>query len=74
MPAESCIDGGPHSPVYKWVAETMCSLLSRMEALGITTAMTADIDTLEERLRREALETRGFAVVGPMIGAFARKP
>jgi hypothetical protein len=71
--AESCIDGGPHSPVYEWVAETMCSLLPRMEALGITTAMAVDIDTLEERLRQEALETCGFAVIGLMIGAFARK-
>jgi hypothetical protein len=45
-----------------------------MEELGVTTAAAIDINTLEDRLRHEALETRGFAVVGPMIGAFARKP
>jgi ubiquinone/menaquinone biosynthesis C-methylase UbiE len=71
--AESSMDGGPHSPLYKWVAETIRSLLPRMEELGMTTAATIDIDTLEERLRQEALETRGFAVVGPMIGAFGRR-
>jgi len=72
--AEFSIDGGPHSPLYKWVAETIRSLLPRMEELGLTTATAVDIDTLEDRLRQEALDTRGFAVGGLMIGAFARKP
>ena len=72
--AEFSIDGGPHSPLYKWVAETVRSLLPRMEELGLTTAAAIDIDTLEDRLRQEALDTRGFAVGGLMIGAFARKP
>jgi hypothetical protein len=72
--AESCIDGGPHSPFYEWLAETMRSLLPRVETLGIVSAAELDIDTLEDRLRKEALETRGFAVLQPMIGAFARKP
>jgi ubiquinone/menaquinone biosynthesis C-methylase UbiE len=72
--AESPIDGGPHSPLYEWMAESVRSLLPRMEALGIATAAEVDIDTLEERLRQEALDTRGFAVLSPMIGAFARKP
>lgn len=71
--SECCVDGGPHSPFYEWIAETVRSLLPRMEALGITTAAEVQIDTLEERLRREALDTRGFAVVPPMIGAFSRK-
>jgi hypothetical protein len=45
-----------------------------MEELGLTTAAAVDIGTLENRLRQEALKTRGF-IVGPlMIGAFARKP
>jgi len=71
--AEFSIDGGPHSPLYKWVAETVRSLLPGMEELGLTTPAAVDIGTLEDRLRQEALETRGFAVIGLMIGAFARK-
>jgi ubiquinone/menaquinone biosynthesis C-methylase UbiE len=71
--AEFSIDGGPHSLLYKWVAETVRSLLPRMEELGLTTTAAVDIDTLENRLRQEALKTRGFAVIGLMIGAFARK-
>ena len=45
-----------------------------MEELGLTTAAAVDIGTLEDRLRQEALETRGLAVMALMIGAFARKP
>jgi 2-polyprenyl-3-methyl-5-hydroxy-6-metoxy-1,4-benzoquinol methylase len=71
--AEFSTDGGPHSPLYKWVAETVRSLLPHMEELRLTTAEAVDIDSLEDRLRQEALETRGFAAVGLMIGAFARK-
>jgi hypothetical protein len=70
--AESSIDGGPHSPLYEWLAETVGSLLPRMHALGISTVVVGDIDTLEARLRQEALDTRGFAVISAMIGAFAR--
>jgi hypothetical protein len=72
--AEFSIDGGPHSRVYQWVAESVRSLLPRMEELGITTEAALEIETLEERLRREAIKTGGFAVIGPMIGAFARRP
>jgi 2-polyprenyl-3-methyl-5-hydroxy-6-metoxy-1,4-benzoquinol methylase len=72
--AECIIDGGPHSPVYEWLAETVRSLLPRMEALGITTAAEADIDTLAERLRHESLEKRGVMIAPLMVGAFSRKP
>jgi hypothetical protein len=71
---ESVMDGGPYSPVYEWIAETIRSLLPRMENLGLTTAAAIDIDTLSQRLRQEALEKRGAVVIFPLIGAFARKP
>jgi hypothetical protein len=68
------MDGGPHSPVYEWVAESVRSLLPRMEAFGIATASAVDIDTLTERLRDEAIAKRGVLIAPPIIGAFARKP
>lgn len=72
--AECVTDGGPHSPVYEWLAESVRSLLPRMEALGMATANQVDIDTLAERLRRESLDTRGVTIAPLMIGAFSRKP
>jgi ubiquinone/menaquinone biosynthesis C-methylase UbiE len=71
---ESVMDGGPHSPVYEWVAESIRSLLPRMEELGMTTASAMDIDTLKERLRGEAIAKRGVLIAPAIIGAFARKP
>jgi ubiquinone/menaquinone biosynthesis C-methylase UbiE len=72
--AESVMDGGPYSTVYEWIAETMRSLLPRMEALGMVNAATFDCDTLAQRLRQEAVEKRGAFISAPLIGAFARKP
>jgi len=71
---ECVMDAGPYSPVHEWVAETVRSLLPRMEALGMTTAGAVDSDTLAQRLGEEALEKRGVVISSPMIGAFARKP
>jgi SAM-dependent methyltransferase len=71
--AEWVMDGGPHSPIYELLAETARTLLPRLEALGITTAAEMDVDTLEHRLREEALAHRGVVSMPPMIGAFARK-
>jgi ubiquinone/menaquinone biosynthesis C-methylase UbiE len=70
--AECIMDGGPNSPVYEWLTETVRSLLPKMEALGMTAGVVSD--TLPERLREEAMEKRGAAILPPIIGAFARKP
>lgn len=71
---ECVMDGGPYSPIYEWLAETVRSLLPRMEALGITNAHAVDIDTLSQRLREEAMAKRGVVIGPSVIGAFARKP
>ena len=70
---ECIMDGGPHSPVYEWMAESVRSVLPRMEVLGITTASEVEIDTLAERMRDEILAKRGVFIGPPIISAFARK-
>ena len=71
--AECIMDGGHNSPVYEWLTETIRSLLPGMEALGMMTGGVVS-DTLPQRLRDEAMEKRGVAIMSPMIGAYARKP
>jgi len=71
---ECVMDGGPYSPVYEWLAETVRSLLPRMEALGIANAEAVDCDSLTQRLRDEVVAKRGVVIAPAMIGAFARKP
>ena len=78
LPAPECrfecvMDGGPHSTLYEWLTETVRMLLPEMETLGMTPSGVVS-DTLAQRLREEAVEKRGIAIMSPMIGAFARKP
>jgi SAM-dependent methyltransferase len=71
--AECIIDGGPHSPVYEWIAETVISLSSGFAAVGMPPLSDHDRDTLAERMRNETLDTKGVALSPILIGAFARK-
>jgi SAM-dependent methyltransferase len=71
--AESPIGGGAASPFYEWIAETIRSVLPRMEALGLATSAEIEIDTLAGRLREEALSRRSCIVGATMVGAFARQ-
>jgi hypothetical protein len=68
------IDGGPESLFYEWLAETVRSVLPRLEALGIATAAQWDVDTLAARLRDETTANGGCFGAPMMVGAFARKP
>jgi ubiquinone/menaquinone biosynthesis C-methylase UbiE len=68
------VEGGPASVVYDYLAETLRSLLPAMERLGIATAAEVGIDTLAERLRREAVEHTASIMLPPLIGAWARMP
>ena len=71
---EAPIDGGPDSPFYDWFAETIRSLLPRLESLGITTAAEIDIETIATRLREETVSRNASVAAPSMISAFARKP
>lgn len=63
---------GPDSPVYDWLAATLRSLLPAAERLGVVTAAEVEIDTLAERLRKEALCHTACLTPPPLIGAWTR--
>jgi ubiquinone/menaquinone biosynthesis C-methylase UbiE len=67
-------EGGPHSPVYDYIAASLRSLLPAAERLGVTTAAEVDIDSMAERLRREALERNMCVIPPPFITAWSRVP
>lgn len=71
MLAANHAGGGPDSPVYGYIAETLRSLLPMTEHLGIATADQIEIDTLAERLRRESVQQRGCILLPPLVGAWA---
>jgi SAM-dependent methyltransferase len=65
------IDCGQDSPFYEWIAGSFRSIFPRLEACGVTTSL--DADTLEQRLREEAVEMRAGIPAPLMVGGFARK-
>jgi ubiquinone/menaquinone biosynthesis C-methylase UbiE len=71
---ESETFGGPDAPVYAWYAETFKSILPQLEAAGQITAAEAQIDTLAQRLKEEAVANGSGLPFHPMVAAFARKP
>lgn len=68
------VDGGDDSPFYEWFAESIRSILPRVKALGVVHDSLGDIDTLEQRLREEAVSLRSCFPAPVMVGGFARRP
>ena len=68
--AEFMLDGGPDCLYYEWVAETVRSIIPKLEALGIATAKEIDVDTLAERLKAEALSVGGYLATPVVVGTF----
>jgi len=72
MLALARVEAGGESPVYEYVAETVRTLLPLAQSVGVTSTEAADIDTLAERLRTEALSFDTSIMPPPLIGAWTR--
>jgi hypothetical protein len=72
--AEAAIGGEPGSFLYGWIADTIRSLLPRIEQFGLATAAELQIETLAARMEEEAVAL-GSQLIGPIqFGAWAVKP
>jgi ubiquinone/menaquinone biosynthesis C-methylase UbiE len=63
---ECLMSGGVESPYYEWFAETIRSVVPRLESLGLISATELDLPTLAMRLRDEAISLAG-CVMTPLI-------
>ena len=70
--AEYPISGGSDSVYYEWFAESFRSIQPRAIAQGIIAEGEFDLDTLEQRLREEAIAGQSCIPAPAMIAAFAR--
>lgn len=70
---EGRIETGPDSGAYEFLTRTLRTLLPIAQRLGLATAEEVDIDTLEERLRREAVEANARFVPAFFSVAWARR-
>ena len=67
------VERGPASGIYEWVASTTRTLLPMMERYGIAAADEIGIDTLETRLRDEAMARDATLVSPAFVGVCARR-
>jgi hypothetical protein len=67
------VDSGTEVELYELCADTVRSLLPRIEELGISTAETIQVATLADRLRQESSSVEAVIGIMPLIGAWATK-
>src|SRR5262249_10230217 len=53
---EARVDGGPDAPTYRYICDSLRSMLPTGQHSGATTLSMADVDTLERTLRSEVIE------------------
>src|SRR5262249_49715737 len=72
MLAAARVERGPNSRLYRQLADVTRAVLPLMTRLGIASVDEIDIETLETRLRDEAVALNATLVAPPLIGAWAR--
>jgi SAM-dependent methyltransferase len=66
------IGAGPDWPGFRYVTDTVRSLLPFLTGAGVVRPGDIDLDTLEDRLRAEIVEQHGIQLLPPLIGAWTR--
>jgi SAM-dependent methyltransferase len=73
MHMEAPVAGGPDSPIYRYMAESIRSMLSLAESHAIGGFDPDGVATLEARLRDEVVSNDGVLVCWPVVSAWCRK-
>ena len=72
--AEALVDVAAGSKFHEWLAETVRTILPKVQMMGGPEPPVGDVETLAERLREEAQRIGGSIVSPMMVGTFAKKP
>jgi hypothetical protein len=70
---EARLEGGPDSPYYRYVAESVRSMLPEARRLGLGGFDDRDADALADRLRDQAVALGSALVVWPVVLGWATK-
>ena len=70
----SRVEGGPDSPVYRHLAQTIRSLLPMMERYGVASAEEVMVESFADRLQAEVTAAEAILVMPCLVGAWTRKP
>ena len=68
------VERGADAGVYRQISEVTRTLLPAMERIGVDTAVNVGVDTLEERLRAEAVAMDATLVAPPLVAAWTKVP
>jgi hypothetical protein len=71
---EAPVEGGPDSIYYRYVAESLRSMLPKAEEAGLDDFESVDPEALEEELRDEVVAGGGVLVAWPLVSAWCRLP
>jgi ubiquinone/menaquinone biosynthesis C-methylase UbiE len=70
--AEYPLSGGSDSLFYEWIAESFRSIQARAIDRGIIAQGEFDVDTMEDRIRKEVVAANSCIAAPAMVGAFTR--
>ncbi len=73
LKADVPIGGEAGSYLYGWAAETLRTLLPKIQQLGLASAEEIQIDTLAARMEEEAVELQSQLIGAIQFGAWTRK-
>lgn len=66
------VEGGPDSPLYAYMADSVRSMLPQARRLGVDGFDEAGVDTLADRLRKQVVAGGGVLVAWPVVTAWSR--
>jgi 2-polyprenyl-3-methyl-5-hydroxy-6-metoxy-1,4-benzoquinol methylase len=73
MTLSARVEGGPDARIYAQLTGITRAVLPLISSTGVASAESIDIDTLESRLRDEAVALDATIVPPPLIGAWTRR-
>lgn len=73
MHMEAPVEGGPDSLIYRYMAESVRSMLPMADSLEISGFNPERVARLEARLRDEVVSSGGVLVCWPVVSAWCRK-
>ena len=67
------VEGGPDSLIYRYMAESVRSMLPMADSHEISGFSADDVVLLEAQLRDEVVSSGGVLVCWPVVSAWCRK-
>ncbi|UCG89251.1 MAG: hypothetical protein JSW71_12210, partial [Gemmatimonadota bacterium] len=68
------VEGGPDAAIYRYMADSLRSMLPLARQLGVARLSLEDVDVLEKELAHEVTASGGVLTSPLVVGAWCRLP